>query len=255
MVGLGGTGKCFTVKRLRETLGDFYSLYNVDNLQFEFPREGRLAPTDKICGYLLTPDNRKSGARSFLILDIPGERLETLQRFTDGNSTIAGEADLTRVADIGVALALADAIVVVIPAQQALDREGFIRRDIGDAEQRSPAERKRRVEELDRFIAGLDLLRNFMLPLRESARTAANPAALMSAITARLERIRTTRTLERTDAHLDLPALVLLSRADEYRDTLSGPQATDFDRNPVAHIALRRPALIHKFTSQFDHCR
>lgn len=251
-LGLSGTGKSFLIRRFAKVLDQYECKPLAGNEPIPWDQFPTMGATNKILGFRLVPKKAGSGRRHLVIWDLPGERYEAIHARLFGTGTSVNEQDITnRLPAAGAILALTSAIGFVMPAMRVLNKEHHIA--YGDGTTNDPAKRQQQIADTNNLINSLASFRDIVMPLRDAARRHwHDPDALRDMIEATVNPTdpRVPRKLQ--GRRLDLPAMVLFTRAEEYRDSLSTAK-NDWDANPMLHLLQKRPEVVGNFVQQFEH--
>jgi hypothetical protein len=259
VVGLATTGKSFFVRRLFHSLRRRYTYSTLKGL----PDTGDLT-IDRTKEVLLYSFERIAKPRSpenFDIYDIPGDQFVKLVR----RGFVVGGDDRETVKLIYAILAFADAIVFIAPALQVLKRDLFVSE--GDDLALNPGERLERMKDIERFIQSLNPMTRVMALLREQmhARFSGNPfakdrpkgeAGRAAAADQVIDDVLAMNfeTLQRRlpkSPRLNMPAVLLLSRADELRARLERHRDS-FDYDPTYQLLFRGREHLDNLAGRFD---
>jgi hypothetical protein len=257
VIGLPASGKTFLIERLRQSLSQTHTCSAYRGLPRD--RSERIDRTREILLSSLKPTVKPDSPGAIHLFDVPGDFIAPLVR-----GGFRSESDAYQRLDaILLVLSLADAVVVVAPALQVLDRRRYV--ETGDDEALmgeqtlDQAQRADRVSDLERFIASLQYLRDLLQPLREALTAAerragrktsgrgdaagaapapaADPKAALDEAIARTLATPFEQRESVIDRPMRLPLVMLLSRADELRRRGGASVTDDFDLDPAWQVA------------------
>jgi hypothetical protein len=251
VLGLPASGKSFFIQRLRQSLSQTHDPRALHGL----PRNwtDRIDRTREILLTSLRPTARPDSRGAIHLLDVPGDFIAPLAR-----GGFRRESDTyERLDAILLILSLADAVVFVAPALQVLNRGLYIEQGDDEALMGASvldiADRRNRVDDIERFITSLQFLRDLVQPLRETlvaaeraarrrpiaraapaAPEAPDPKAVLDQAIAAVLATPFEARDTRLRGPIRLPLLMLLSRADELKRR--GGVGDDFDLDPAWQV-------------------
>ncbi len=250
VLGLATSGKSFFIRRFGRTLENTHIVRPWRGLPPS--RSAEIDRTREILLYRFEPLKNSDGPACVQVFDVPGDDFAPLVRGGFDTSNDDGKLKL-----ISVILALADIVIFVAPALQVLDQDLYQRE--GDDLKLTPPERARRVAELESFIDSLPYMRDAVGPLRRAAprrrpkgRSPADEERLLDeAVEAML---KTPAVARKPSPAFRMPALLLLSRADElYRVLASGSEdVSGFDEDPAWQVVQRHKRYFVHLAERFD---
>ena len=256
LVGLSTTGKSFLLKRL---MIDEKREYSPKHLKGLATVGAQAVPRTKEVH--LYRFNRIDGRQSknVDVYDVPGDQFVALVR----NGFVVAPGDRDTLGLLYTICAFADAIIFVAPALEVLKGADFL--EHGDGLGLNRHERQERIRDIDTFITCLDPMTKVMALLRErldevyraERRNKVPPAKAREAAADKAVADTMKMTFEELEhavprrSRLNMPALLLLSRADELRSRI--PSGRDsFDYDPILQLLRRRRDHLDHLAGRFD---
>lgn len=250
-LGQTGTGKSFLIKRLAKVLSNQYDCLRLNGDTVSW-NESEMNETVPILAFHFRPKNSDSQGRHLLIWDLPGERyLDLHAKLFPGSTNYVFKADsASRLPATCAILALTNAIGFVMPAMRVLHPDLYIAN--GDSTTADADMRRDQVMATRLLIESLSRFRDVVTPLRVTADRHWHDAARLRADIDAW--IATTPRAARVTRRLDIPALVLLTRAEDYRKSLGGGAGDEWDRQPLLRLLQAKENLVGEFGRQFNQC-
>lgn len=262
VVGLATTGKSFFVGRLKRALAKGFTWSALKGVA----GTGRQAipRTKDVLLYRFTRIAKPRSSNNFDVYDVPGDLFIKLVR----NGFVVAGDDRDTVRLLYGIFTFADAIIFIAPSLQVLMRDTFLRS--GDDLGLKREEREERARDIQTFIQSLDPLTRVITLLKQQyridykatgsrmvkprafkaqARTAAGNSAVSAIMELDFEQIQN-RSMR--SGRLPIPALLLLSRADELRARLPEPARAGFDYDPTYQLLARGREHLDNLAARFD---
>lgn len=245
LLGLSATGKSFFAQRLDDVSMQHYEPGTMKGA-ISYHAPGDLIDSTKDFLFYRFNPLPGSPARAFALLDMPGELFRDWVRINYASD------DAGAFASLSVALALADALLIAVPALQLLEQQHFL--DHGDRLNRDLSARQARCRELEAFLRSLQSMRAACQPLRRAAGGHGDRRPLenrQAALDAAVGQAPGDRQGFDQRAPLSMPAFLMLTRGDELGGLYGSEARANFDRDPHLDLAEAKPAWYKQMASQF----
>jgi hypothetical protein len=256
VAGLPTTGKSFLMQRLEHVLRRTHSRTTRKGL----PQPGMqsIDRTKTVLLYKFSRIGKETSPENFDIYDMPGDWFSKLVR--DG--FVASTGEVAKIRLVYAIAAFADAMIFIAPALHTLQPRTFLATGDDDTSLTEDL-RQLRLNDMEHFISSLGPMTKVFSLLRaktaQALRTSRSRAG--DSLDARREAVNAAidQVLPMTFAEIDevkvgrmnMPAMLLLSRADELERRL--PASRDwYDQDPTRQVLLRAREHLDHLANRFD---
>lgn len=257
VAGLPTTGKSFLMQRLEHSLRRTHSRTTLKGLPSSSVQE--ISRTKDILLYKFSRIAKKTSPDNFDIYDMPGDLFAKLVR--DG--FVASAADMGQVRLLYAVAAFADAMVFITPALHILKPKEFLEKGDDDASLTHDL-RLLRMEDMTQFVNSLSLMTKVFSLLRMKTKKALRTswkrgkdpiAGRRDAVEAAIDEVLPMTFAEVDEikvGRMNMPAMMLLSRADELERRLPRNRTDWYDRDPTLQVLLRAREHLDHLANRFD---
>jgi hypothetical protein len=256
VAGLPATGKSFLMQRLEHVLGRTHSRTTLKGL----PEPGMRSVdrTKTVLLYKFSRIGKETSPQNFDIYDMPGDWFSKLVR--DGFVASTGEAAKVRL--VYAIAAFADAMIFITPALHTLKPKTFLAEGDDDTSLTQDL-RQLRLNDMEQFVSSLGpMTKVFSLLRTKTAQALRAPRprgedsldARRAAVNAAIDQVLPMTFAEIDEVkvgRMNMPAMLLLSRADELERRLSANRDW-YDQDPTRQVLLRAREHLDHLANRFD---